>query len=68
MLRQRLGLPVELADERGTTRDAETLLEEAGAPRRRWGELVDGVAARLILERFLSEHSVSAVDRTGREC
>jgi putative holliday junction resolvase len=68
VLRQRLGLPVELADERGTTRDAESLLEEAGAPRRRWAELVDGVAARLILERFLREQRVGAVDRTRREC
>jgi putative holliday junction resolvase len=68
VLRQRLGLPVELADERGTTRDAESLLEEAGAPRRRWPDLLDGVAARLILERFLSERGAGAVDRTRREC
>ncbi len=53
-LRARLDVPVRVADERGTTGAAERLLAEAGVPRRRWHDLVDGVAARLILESFLA--------------
>ncbi len=51
-LRARLSIQVRTADESGTTAAAERLLAEAGVPRRRWHDLVDGVAARLILERF----------------
>lgn len=53
-LRQGLSVPVATVDERGTTIEAEQLLAEAGVPRRRWDVLVDGVAARLILESHLS--------------
>jgi putative holliday junction resolvase len=53
-LRGRLELPVVTVDERGTTLEAEALLAEAGVPRRRWKELVDGMAARLILEAHLA--------------
>lgn len=48
-----LGVPVEREDERGTTAAAETLLRDAGVPRRRWRERVDSLAAQLILEAFL---------------
>jgi len=58
-LRGALPLPVETADERGTTAAAESLLAEAGVPRGRWAELVDGVAARLILEGFLSARAAA---------
>ena len=53
-LERRLGLPVETMDESGTTAAAEALLTEAGTPRRRWQELVDSLAARLILEMHLA--------------
>jgi putative Holliday junction resolvase len=53
-LRERLDVPVAVADERGTTVAAERLLGEAGVPRRRWPDLVDSVAARLILEGFMT--------------
>jgi putative holliday junction resolvase len=53
-LRRRLKVPIELEDERGTTRAAEELLAQAGVPRRRWPELVDSLAARLILEGRLA--------------
>ena len=59
-LRARLAVPVATADERGTTAEAESLLAEAGVPRRRWPDLVDGVAARLILETHM------AARRSGR--
>jgi putative Holliday junction resolvase len=59
-LRAALSVRVEVADERGTTAAAERLLAEAGVPRRRWRDLVDGVAARLILEGYLaSQHERS---------
>lgn len=53
-LRRRLALPVETVDESGTTAEAERLLADAGVPRRRWEDLVDGLAARLILETHLA--------------
>jgi putative Holliday junction resolvase len=65
-----LGLPVQGEDERGTTAAAEALLREAGVPRRRWSLLVDGVAARLILEAFLARRNRGApgVDPEPGEC
>jgi putative pre-16S rRNA nuclease len=54
-LRDRFAREVIMADERGTTRDARDALAAAGVPRRRWDELVDGVAAKAILERWLEE-------------
>ena len=62
-LRRRLEVPIETADERGTTTAAEELLAAGGVPRRRWPELVDGVAARLILERHLANRSVPPARR-----
>lgn len=71
-LRQRLAVPVVLVDERGSTREAEALLAEAGAPRRRWESLVDSLAAKLILERHLvgreKPRQAKDVDRSGNEC
>ncbi len=54
-LARRLAVPVATVDERGTTAEAESLLAEAGVPRRRWPEMVDGVAARLILDAHLAK-------------
>jgi len=53
-LRNHLEVPVETADETGTTSDAKALLAETGVPPRRWPELVDSLAARLILEAYLA--------------
>ncbi|OFV79910.1 MAG: hypothetical protein A2Y78_11635 [Acidobacteria bacterium RBG_13_68_16] len=53
-LRTHLMVPVEVEDESGTTAAAEGLLAEAGVPQRRWRELVDSLAARIILEGFLA--------------
>lgn len=47
------GLPVELLDERWTTREAERALRETGAGRRRRREAVDAVAATLLLRSYL---------------
>ena len=51
-----LGLPVEFWDERLTTVAAERILLEGDLSRRRRRELVDRVAATLILEGFLARH------------
>lgn len=51
---ERLAVPLETIDERGTTAAAESRLAEAGVPPARWRRLVDGVAASIILESFLS--------------
>jgi putative Holliday junction resolvase len=62
-LERRLEVPVETVDESGTTAAAESLLVEAGTPRRRWPELVDGLAARLILEAHLASRRFQARGR-----
>lgn len=53
-LREKLSVPVETEDERGTSVEAATLLREAGVPPARRAALVDGVAARIILDAFLA--------------
>ena len=47
------GLPIHLWDERLTSREAHQILYEAGRPRQEHREVVDQVAAALILEGFL---------------
>ncbi|HUN85091.1 MAG TPA: Holliday junction resolvase RuvX [Terracidiphilus sp.] len=51
------GLPVQLWDERLTTREAHQVLYEAGRPRQEHGHVVDQVAAMLILQSFLDDRS-----------
>jgi putative Holliday junction resolvase len=52
-LRDHLGLPVDLWDERLTTVEAHGILREAGGRRRRDKGLVDQVAATVILRSYL---------------
>ena len=49
------GLPIHLWDERLTTREAHQILYEAGHARQKHREVVDQVAATLILQSFLDE-------------
>ena len=49
------GLPIHLWDERLTSREAHQILYEAGHARQDHRELVDQVAATLILQSFLDE-------------
>ena len=53
-LREALGLPVALWDERRTTIDAHQILFSAGKNGKRRKKIVDGVAAALILEGYLT--------------
>jgi putative holliday junction resolvase len=47
------GLPIHLWDERLTTREAHTILYEAGQDRQKHRKVVDQVAATLILQSFI---------------
>jgi len=52
-LRQRLGIPVELYDERLTTAEAERRLREGEVSRKRREAVVDAVAAAILLDAYL---------------
>ncbi|XKE45591.1 Holliday junction resolvase RuvX [Halomonas organivorans] len=51
----RFGIPCEMADERGSTREAKAIAHEAGHRGNYRDEGVDGLAAVLILEAWLAE-------------
>jgi len=53
LLRRRFGLPVHLWDERLTTAEAQRLLRQTDMSIRRRGQVVDRLAATLILQSFL---------------
>jgi putative Holliday junction resolvase len=59
-LGQLAGLPVHLWDERLTSREAHRILYEAGHPRQEHRQVVDQVAATLILQSFLDERAASS--------
>jgi putative Holliday junction resolvase len=63
-LRERLGLPVELWDERLTSREADHVLRESGANRRKQPGIRDRVAAQILLQSFLDRR---AMDRARTE-
>jgi putative Holliday junction resolvase len=52
-LRQRLGIPVELYDERLTTQEAERRLRESETPRKKREAVVDAVAAAILLDAYM---------------
>jgi len=54
------GLPIHLWDERLTTHEAQQILYAAGRPRQEHKEVVDQVAATLILQSFLDERHRTA--------
>ncbi|MGW9527486.1 Holliday junction resolvase RuvX [Paenibacillus terrae] len=56
-LKELLGLPVHLWDERLTTRSAERTLLEADVSRKKRKQVVDKLAASLILQNYLDAHS-----------
>jgi putative holliday junction resolvase len=51
------GLPIHFWDERLTTREAHQILYEAGHARQEHGQVVDQVAAMLILQEFLDRRA-----------
>jgi putative Holliday junction resolvase len=56
-LRQALAWPVDLVDERFTTREAERILVDQNVRRRRRRDLVDGLAAAGILKTYLDRRA-----------
>lgn len=56
-LAERTGVPVDLLDERWTTRAAERSLAESKRGRRRRREAVDSVAATLLLRTYLEQQA-----------
>ncbi len=56
-LREMLTVPVWLQDERLTTIEADEILRERGLRREERDAQVDALAAALILERFIQEHT-----------
>ena len=57
-LRRRVGMPIALLDERFTTAQGERVLLEADVSRRRRKQLVDQLAAQLILQQYLEQERV----------
>ncbi|WP_461225834.1 Holliday junction resolvase RuvX [Lacticaseibacillus suihuaensis] len=60
MLKARFGLPVDFTDERLTTVEASRMLiEEADASRKRQKQVIDKLAAQMILQNYLDRRSRS---------
>ena len=55
-LRRHIALPIEWVDERLTTVQGERALREGNASRARRKQVIDQVAAQLILQQFLDRH------------
>jgi putative Holliday junction resolvase len=68
-LRRHFGLPVHLWDERLTTAQAQRVLRESEMSIRRRGEVVDRLAAVLILQSFMECRQAASSDPNARpEC
>lgn len=52
-LKLRVAVPIEFTDERLTTMEAEEILDQSGIPRSEQKNVIDQVAAQLILEQYL---------------
>jgi putative Holliday junction resolvase len=61
------GLPIHLWDERLTTREAHEILYQAGRQRRQHRQVVDQVAATLILQSFLNSREQGDRGKMDRE-
>lgn len=64
-LRQRLAIPVQLLDERLTTIQGTRSLLETGTSSRTRKQVIDQVAAQLILQQFLDTHRSREPRTTG---
>jgi putative Holliday junction resolvase len=66
-LEERLGLPVHQVDERLTTMQAERVLLEADVSRRKRRQVIDKMAAGLILQSFLDSRNQSSQEPKTEE-
>jgi len=62
-LAERSGIPVEMSDERLSTKQAERHLIKGGVRRRKRRDVVDKIAAQIILQSYIDAHQ----DVTGDE-
>lgn len=67
VLRKRFDLPVHLWDERLSSAEANRVLRESEMSIKRRGEVVDQLAAVLILQSFMEARKVGESSRTGVE-
>ncbi len=65
MLERRLGLPVILWDERLTTVAADRVLMDSGVRRENRKRSVDQIAAAMILQGYLDQHSLQTPETKG---
>jgi putative Holliday junction resolvase len=65
-LSEHLALPVDLVDESFTTVEAEEVLLQADLSRQRRRQVIDKVAAALILQRWLDARRAQATDEATR--
>lgn len=63
LLIRRTGLPVVWQDERLTTVEADSVLEESGVPREERKQFIDQVAASLILKDYMELHPEHGKDK-----
>lgn len=64
-LRQRTTLPVRTWDESYSTADAREVLRARGIPPARWPDLIDSLAAAIMLESYLAARPSTAPRREG---
>lgn len=62
VLRQRIALPVQTWDETYSTADAREILRARGVPPARWPDLIDSLAAAIMLRSYLTARRESARD------
>lgn len=65
-LRKRLDIPVKVWDERLTTRQAENILLEADLSRSRRKEVIDQIAASIILQNYLDTKYYKGDELNGK--
>ncbi|NLJ83792.1 MAG: Holliday junction resolvase RuvX [Halanaerobiaceae bacterium] len=65
-LRKRLDIPVKVWDERLTTRQAENILLEADLSRSRRKEVIDQIAASIILQNYLDAKYYKGDELNGK--
>jgi putative Holliday junction resolvase len=64
-LAERSGIPVEMSDERLSTKQAERHLIKGGVRRRRRREIVDKIAAQIILQSYIDAHQDVKREESG---
>lgn len=64
-LAERSGVPVEMSDERLSTKEAERHLIQSGVRRKRRRQVVDKMAAQIILQSYIDIHQGKTEEESG---